>query len=174
MPRRRERHRERIVMGLMISANGKLMLRNGKLFVDTNGTDCCCGECLPSDWSPCEREPSAGGAEECDTATISGSSAQFNTEFEIFTSQDCADSNTWTVDLISVTNGTVTRGACSTGGGWPYTLDLANGFATLACYDTDGYDPPSSSVETILFRFTHDQTGNTKDLTITVQVDPSP
>ena len=28
---------------LMLSAAGKLMMRNGKLFVDTNGKDCCCG-----------------------------------------------------------------------------------------------------------------------------------
>lgn len=29
-------------MGLTLGATGKLMLRNGKLFTDENGMDCCC------------------------------------------------------------------------------------------------------------------------------------
>jgi hypothetical protein len=48
-------------MGLMLSENGKLMLRNGKLFVDTNGTDCCCGEpvagCCPGELIPTDIGP---------------------------------------------------------------------------------------------------------------------
>lgn len=30
-------------MTLILSSNGKIMTHNGKLFVDTNGTYCCCG-----------------------------------------------------------------------------------------------------------------------------------
>lgn len=36
-------------MGLMLSDSGKLMLRNGKLFDDVNGTDCCCGDVCACD-----------------------------------------------------------------------------------------------------------------------------